>query len=162
MIYSDPQSINDTEQGPSNRPGERCMNCNETRSYHYGWACELPNGKAPMHEEFSKLKEKEKYLTPSMQANVDITKAQAFSNQTGQSVTVAVQVKKPAPQIVFDIDNASAYKKVSQAFSYPVSKHHAVPEAVKKDPGEDWRAWSHDKPGDCACGIKREQCEFHR
>lgn len=26
----------------------------------------------------------------------------------------------------------------------------------------DWRAWAHNKPGDCACGIARAMCSYHR
>jgi len=28
----------------------------------------------------------------------------------------------------------------------------------------DWRAWRHDNtnPGECACGIRREMCSYHR
>ncbi len=26
----------------------------------------------------------------------------------------------------------------------------------------DWRAWAHNEPGDCPCGIARSRCEFHR
>jgi len=29
-------------------------------------------------------------------------------------------------------------------------------------PEEGWRMWAHNVQGDCACGIRREQCEFHR
>lgn len=25
----------------------------------------------------------------------------------------------------------------------------------------DWRAWAHNQPGNCPCGISREQCEYH-
>jgi len=26
----------------------------------------------------------------------------------------------------------------------------------------DWRAWAHNIPGECACGIRREACKYHR
>lgn len=26
----------------------------------------------------------------------------------------------------------------------------------------DWRAWSHNRDGDCACGIVRKDCSYHR
>lgn len=32
-------------------------------------------------------------------------------------------------------------------------------ESVKED---SWRAWAHNKPGDCPCGILRSACEYHR
>lgn len=25
-----------------------------------------------------------------------------------------------------------------------------------------WRAWAHNQPGDCSCGIKREMCIYHK
>lgn len=29
-------------------------------------------------------------------------------------------------------------------------------------PISDWRAWRHDRPGDCVCGIPKERCDYHR
>lgn len=29
------------------------------------------------------------------------------------------------------------------------------------DSSNDWRAWAHNKPGDCPCGIARAQCKYH-
>jgi alpha-L-arabinofuranosidase len=26
---------------------------------------------------------------------------------------------------------------------------------------DQWQAWAHNQPGDCACGIKREACDYH-
>lgn len=26
----------------------------------------------------------------------------------------------------------------------------------------DWRAWVHNVPGECVCGIPRERCDYHR
>ncbi len=26
----------------------------------------------------------------------------------------------------------------------------------------NWRAWSHNVPGECACGIQRSTCTYHR
>lgn len=25
----------------------------------------------------------------------------------------------------------------------------------------DWRAWQHNQPGECVCGIPRERCDYH-
>lgn len=27
---------------------------------------------------------------------------------------------------------------------------------------DQWQAWAHNHPGDCACGIKRETCDYHK
>lgn len=26
----------------------------------------------------------------------------------------------------------------------------------------DWRAWAHNQPGECKCGIKKEDCFYHK
>lgn len=26
----------------------------------------------------------------------------------------------------------------------------------------DWRSWAHNIPGECACGIKRHMCTYHK
>lgn len=42
-------------------------------------------------------------------------------------------------------------------------QHVAVkPEEPKPVDLSDWRAWAHNKPGDCPCGIAKANCEFHR
>jgi hypothetical protein len=35
-----------------------------------------------------------------------------------------------------------------------------VPE--KKIETDHWKAWSHQIPGDCPCGIKKHLCEYHK
>ena len=43
--------------------------------------------------------------------------------------------------------------------------NHAT-EMVKEDilqkRFDDWRSWAHNRPGECACGIARVQCIYHR
>jgi hypothetical protein len=41
----------------------------------------------------------------------------------------------------------------------PVPNAAPAPPAI---PIDDWRSWAHKAPGDCACGIKRVMCEYHR
>lgn len=44
--------------------------------------------------------------------------------------------------------------------------HEKQPETLRSPPTpvalDDWRAWAEDKPGYCACGIMRAQCDYHR
>ncbi len=34
--------------------------------------------------------------------------------------------------------------------------------ATKEVDVSDWRAWSNKQPGQCACGIARQQCDYHK
>lgn len=27
---------------------------------------------------------------------------------------------------------------------------------------DQWQAWAHNQPGDCACGIKKDSCDYHK
>ena len=54
-------------------------------------------------------------------------------------------------------------------YAYLYTNDHALtipapsqkPEVNAKDIS-DWRAWAHNQAGDCACGIARNMCDYHR
>jgi hypothetical protein len=48
--------------------------------------------------------------------------------------------------------------------SLPTSYVAAPAPATAKtaDDSDDWRAWRHNAPGDCPCGIRRQDCDYHR
>jgi hypothetical protein len=33
---------------------------------------------------------------------------------------------------------------------------------VKDIDTNDWKAWRHNVPGECACGILRQKCDYHK
>ena len=45
---------------------------------------------------------------------------------------------------------------------FAAAKLVSKPEEPKPVDLSDWRAWAHNKPGDCPCGIAKANCEFHR
>lgn len=38
----------------------------------------------------------------------------------------------------------------------------ATPMEKPKADLSDWRTWAHNQPGECPCGIHRQQCTYHR
>lgn len=42
----------------------------------------------------------------------------------------------------------------------PIGSEHAKQESQRNI--SDWRAWAHNRPGECACGIPREICTYHK
>lgn len=39
----------------------------------------------------------------------------------------------------------------------PITKRSAVINDMS-----DWRAWKHNVPGECVCGIRKEDCFYHK
>lgn len=42
---------------------------------------------------------------------------------------------------------------------------HSTPTVQKQSKDvdiSDWRAWATTKPGECACGIRKDQCAYHK
>lgn len=40
-----------------------------------------------------------------------------------------------------------------------LNRHWVFREDYNKN---DWRAWRHNLPGECPCGMTRERCDYHR
>lgn len=45
--------------------------------------------------------------------------------------------------------------------SFPVQSSSKV-EKIEMDISSSWRAWAHNVPGECACGIPRAICTYHK
>ena len=44
----------------------------------------------------------------------------------------------------------------------PISDMCINPLIAAKPGIDQWQAWSHNQPGDCACGIKKDSCDYHK
>ena len=42
------------------------------------------------------------------------------------------------------------------------SNHTRNPPKKESPDISDWKAWQHNQPGECACGIHRKDCEYHK
>lgn len=63
-------------------------------------------------------------------------------------------------------DSISPEAPIVYAFEFPVknipSNTSQSKVAESCDPSTHWKGWAHNVVGDCPCGIKRTQCEFHK
>lgn len=132
MIYGDHNAKDDCEDSPGCRPGDICINCNNSWIFHTGWKCRHSTS---ISTAFSKLPPNERYLTPSMKASLLYPNFGTIS----------------APMLSMDylgMPRINPPAKVSP--TKPITDI------------SDWRAWAHNQPGDCACGINRSQCTYHK
>jgi hypothetical protein len=65
-------------------------------------------------------------------------------------------------RVRFDLLEASErYLTASMAASL-IDVTLTPPETKPVETVADWRAWAHNCPGDCACGIRRVDCTYHK
>lgn len=55
---------------------------------------------------------------------------------------------------------ASAHPTLTQLLAQVRKQSDTKPQV--SDETDKWQTWAHSAPGDCKCGIKRAQCEYHR
>lgn len=53
-------------------------------------------------------------------------------------------------------------KTISQGDETPTIPTIKAARPAPEDKSDDWRAWAHNKSGDCPCGIKKEVCKYHQ
>lgn len=144
MIYKDSSAQYDIEFEPADR-AEDCLNCSEDWNNHDGWKCVgIPwaykaNGSRSTN--FNDYLPTEKYLTKSMRNSIIINTSAWFTYAKSPRDTA------PATEI--------GARPFSLIFDEPA--HQTVKPTI-----DQWQAWAHNHPGDCACGIKREICDYHK
>jgi len=50
----------------------------------------------------------------------------------------------------------------TEQVKYDSNQSAAVTNTTNKYTISDWQAWAHNVPGDCACGIKKHLCDYHK
>lgn len=138
-VFKDSEAINDTDDAPAERAGERCLNCNMYYNSHHGWCCDdVWKGKTNFYD----LAGKDAYTTSSM------AMAMGFSATRWASV-----VGRTRRGIFMSPDYVVVGKTIP------------MPEIVA-DRSSDWRAWRdlNRQPAECACGsgTLRANCRYHK
>lgn len=133
MIYKDFVSFYDSHHTPYNRRAN-CLNCGNGYNYHIGWACEVHFDATTRTDCFSIYRQDNQYLTQSMKDSI--------------------------------VSNANNFAALSRSWKDPhifMDELHVEPVHQTVKPTIDqWQAWAHNQPGDCACGIKKDSCDYHK
>lgn len=144
MIYKDFHAIGDSESTPYDR-GELCLNCNEYWFDHDGWKCSnvkpILDGMRYTITDFSQYLSTDRYLTQSMKDSI-VSNASNFASLSSL---------------------LRSWKDPIGISSIIMDELHVEPTHQTTKPTIDqWQAWAHNQPGDCACGIKKDSCDYHK
>jgi hypothetical protein len=132
MLYSDMCSIRDTNENPAERLSQKCVNCGHDYHTHYGWSCAFNPKSIGYIAYMAKV--------PPLDFNQLLTEERYLTQSMIDSL-------------------ASVKVGIVTIKSSPI-KEEARVEQVKDI--SDWRAWAHNIPGECKCGMQRSQCDYHR
>jgi hypothetical protein len=69
--------------------------------------------------------------------------------------------KVNVPNLEFNWDDL-AFDWPDNPFAVEKPEPKIAKKNIKKYDISDWRAWAHNKDGDCPCGISRKMCDYHR
>lgn len=137
MIYKDFHAIGDSESTPYDR-GELCLNCNEYWFDHDGWKCSnvkpILDGMRYTITDFSQYLSTDRYLTQSMKDSI-MSKSEYLT---------------------------SHYKFLLSSLDHQFDELSKPTHQTTKPTIDQWQAWAHNQPGDCACGIKKDSCDYHK
>lgn len=181
----------DTYIKPQIRVGDPdCLNCKARYHDHIGWLCAAISGKTVY--DYWKLSPNLRYLTVDMQDpgwippkdpatyidTDEFPEERAGEECINCNKTFALHDHWRCPGLsgptrYSKLGRYNAYythdmtltswgiKKSSIVNAPSISQAVAVQVDLTKDPTH-WKAWAHNVKGDCACGINRKDCNFHR
>lgn len=164
MIYHDSYAQGDKDFTPATRfragGEELCINCNHGWGSHRGWRCTTVT--TTNFTNFHHLHSHERYLTPSMAASIlhppgaTIKPPSPFCGNCGFA-KLAHPTQTATGDLLCPISGKLSYWKEPGTTAILIQQ----PKQKVVDVS-DWRAWAHNRPGECACGIPKERCEYHR
>lgn len=146
MIYKDKDASGDDDRCPNNR-GDTvpCLNCQEVWCNHSNWRCPtalLYTGET----RFSRLPSHQRYCTQEMKDSLN------QNASTNPSATFPMTWHYVRPGV---------YHSALKSLEMVVQKTGDVHRKEETDLS-DWKAWQHKAPGECACGIPKARCDYHR
>ena len=177
MIYRDIFAHLDKPGEPDPRGiNEKCLNCGFGWATHTGWAC---NSTTPTY--FDGLKPTERYITNSMAASIGV---RVWTRPDGSNVSIQYVLPPPPLPLNLTRDQARTAFPISDTWGLMVGDkvtidHDGIavtytivadpykdgtswPVSLNRPDTDDWRAWAHNVPGECKCGIPIERCDYHR
>lgn len=146
MIYKDNYSQYDLEDMPADRD-EDCLNCGQEHNDHSGWRCynvpAITDRFGNSSIDFSDYLPTDKYFTQSMKDSIMVSNTNKWFCY-GKNLTKTPPATEIGAKLFYldEIDEPA---------------HQTAKPTI-----DQWQAWAHNHPGDCACGIKRETCDYHR
>lgn len=153
MIYKDVYSQYDAEFLPYNR-NEDCLNCGQEYTDHDGWRCyntpAVTDGFGNISGNFSDYLPTDKYLTQSMKDSIMVNNTNNWLNYHKNLGALSAHLSP------FFVKTPTIGAGASPIYMNEPAHQTAKPTI------DQWQAWAHNQPGDCACGIKREACDYHR
>lgn len=162
MIYTDTHSVDDREECPGKRTDSHgneiyCINCGYKHFDHVGWRCPPQR---TSYRNFNDLKPNQRYLTSTMH-NSKVAAVQTSSNAA--TMCAACRYAKIAHSVSTSGNLiCPTYGRISY-WTEPGAKTSPIQKSQPKEVDiSDWRAWAHNRPGECACGIPRERCTYHK
>lgn len=99
MIYRDSKAKHDTEDCPSPRGGEPCLNCGDYWECHFGWGCENEQSTS-----FSATSPNERYLTQSMLNSISQSMLNSISPSSEKKVNKTFTLSRECPCGIARVD----------------------------------------------------------
>ena len=130
------------------------MNCHEYYDDHEGWKCSRvasrTDGFGNIVTNFSDYLPSEKYLTQSMKDSIMVSNTNNWLNYYKKLGALSAHLSP------FFVKTPTIETGAS-----PIYMNEPAHQTTKPTI-DQWQAWAHNQPGDCACGIKRETCDYHK